>query len=287
MKTRNTLLGTALLSGLMTASICGASLSEPIDLQPFTIPNHPQLTKMVKLSNLPSGYVDAAIKVSYTIDRTGVPHDIQIIAPKDPALTQSVVSAISQWRFKPVYKAGVAVETKVIQPLRINPVVSADMTKLQRGSMPKAVRSDPAAFAAPTAGSDSRSQQLRKPLSFREAFAGYDSHPALIHLDTVTCYGSVSLKDGDTEAAVIESLGLPRKLAENVWAYASFQGVGGGPDRHACHTLLVTLRDGRIAALALGNETAVSAAAVQLHYDPNYLEAILMDLHKEMTSRET
>lgn len=267
MKTRNTLLGTALLSGLMTASIFGASLSEPIELQSFTRPSHPQPTKMVKPSNLPLGYVDATIEISYTIDPTGVPRDIQIIAPKDPALTKSVVSAISQWRFKPVYQAGVAVATKVIQPLRINPVVSADMTKLQRGSMQKAVRSDPTASAAPTVGSDLR--------------------PAFIHLDSVTCYGSVSLQDGDTEATVIERLGLPRKLSANVWAYASFKGVGGGPDRHACHTLLVTLRGGRVAALALANEPAVSAATVQLNYEPSYLEDILMDLHKEMTSRQT
>lgn len=267
MKTRNTLLGTALLSGLMTASIFGASLSEPQDLQSFTRPNHPQPTKIVGPSNLPPGYVDATIEISYTIDPAGVPHDIKIVSPKDPALNKSVISAVSQWRFQPVYKEGIAIETKVIQPLRINPAASADMTKLQRGSMQKAVRSDPAAFASPTAGTH--------------------VHPALIHLDMVTCYGSVSLKDGDTEAAVIESLGLPRKLSENVWAYASFKGVGGGPDRHACHTLLVTLRGGRVAALALANETAVAAAAVQLNYDPNYLEDILMDLHKEMTSRQT
>ena len=81
---------------------------------------------VVDPTDLPLRYAGATVRLLLTVDATGVPKNIVIVSPDDPALAQGITSAISQWRFTPALKDGVPVETRIELPLRL-PDAPAEM----------------------------------------------------------------------------------------------------------------------------------------------------------------
>ena len=59
------------------------------------------------------------VEVKFVVDAGGIPHDITVADSGDPHISESLVEAVSQWRFKPLLKDGKAVPSKVILPVRI------------------------------------------------------------------------------------------------------------------------------------------------------------------------
>jgi TonB family protein len=62
--------------------------------------------------------IEGSVLLKVVIDRTGVPHDIEVVRPLDSGLDANAVTAVSQWRFDPGRKDGLAVD--VIASIEIN-----------------------------------------------------------------------------------------------------------------------------------------------------------------------
>jgi len=79
----------------------------------------PVPAKVVAPTDLPRRYEGATVRLSLTIDAAGVPHDIKVVSTRDNALTRSLVTAVSQWRFTPARRNGTPVSTKVELPIEL------------------------------------------------------------------------------------------------------------------------------------------------------------------------
>ena len=60
-----------------------------------------------------------SLEVAFTVNAAGKPSGIYVLSNKDTELSEAVVSAVSQWQFKPAQKDGVAVPMKVVLPVRV------------------------------------------------------------------------------------------------------------------------------------------------------------------------
>lgn len=60
----------------------------------------------------------AEVVLEFVVDKTGVPRAISVAASNDEALAAAAIKAVAEWRFTPVLKDGVTVDTKVKLPLR-------------------------------------------------------------------------------------------------------------------------------------------------------------------------
>jgi TonB family protein len=63
---------------------------------------------------------DTTVVVGMIVDKTGKPSDLKIVRSADPALDQSVLSAVSQYRFTP----GTVSNEPVAIPLNLEVVIS-------------------------------------------------------------------------------------------------------------------------------------------------------------------
>ncbi len=61
----------------------------------------------------PSG---TEVILEFVVDRTGVPRDITVFKSNDVELAEKAVEVVAEWRFTPVLKDGVTVDTKVKLP---------------------------------------------------------------------------------------------------------------------------------------------------------------------------
>jgi TonB family protein len=79
----------------------------------------PAPTKVVKPMGLSRRLEGATVTLRFTVDESGKPRDIQVLAPHNGALTRNLVSAVSQWEFTPGRKNGKAVSTHVELPVKL------------------------------------------------------------------------------------------------------------------------------------------------------------------------
>lgn len=59
-----------------------------------------------------SAHISGRSLLSVVIDENGVPRDIKVISPLPDGLEEKAIEAVSQWRFKPATRNGVAISTK-------------------------------------------------------------------------------------------------------------------------------------------------------------------------------
>jgi TonB family protein len=59
------------------------------------------------------------LEVEFTVSAAGKPSGINVLSSKDSQLSEAVVSAVTQWQFKPAQKDGIAVPMKVILPVHV------------------------------------------------------------------------------------------------------------------------------------------------------------------------
>lgn len=64
-------------------------------------------------------YHGAVVQLEFVVDETGKPVDLAVKSSPDDRLASTVLDAVKQWRFKPAERDGVAVETKVLLPVKI------------------------------------------------------------------------------------------------------------------------------------------------------------------------
>ena len=63
---------------------------------------------------------DTTVVVGMIVDKTGKPSDLKIVRSADPALDQSVLAAVSQYRFTP----GMVSNQPIATPLNLDVVIS-------------------------------------------------------------------------------------------------------------------------------------------------------------------
>ena len=80
------------------------------------VPPQPIETVAPEIADRHAGRV---IKVRLTVDSDGLPHDVQVLNSMERQLINQIVRAVSQWKFTPGARDGVAIETRVIMPLQV------------------------------------------------------------------------------------------------------------------------------------------------------------------------
>ena len=65
-------------------------------------------------------YVGAKIDVAFTVDAKGTPTELTVVSSPNADVAKAVKDAVKKWRFTPDRKNGVAVETKVLLPIRVS-----------------------------------------------------------------------------------------------------------------------------------------------------------------------
>jgi len=80
----------------------------------------PAPTSVVKPS-VPAEFAGRTVVLEFVVDAAGIPRDISVKGddPIPTRLLTPVVDAVARWKFTPLRRAGVAVASKVILPLRI------------------------------------------------------------------------------------------------------------------------------------------------------------------------
>jgi protein TonB len=72
-------------------------------------------------------YNGASVQLEFVVDGQGKPVDLAIKSVTDDRLAAAVLDAVKQWRFKPVERDGVPVETKVSLPVKIVESAETDL----------------------------------------------------------------------------------------------------------------------------------------------------------------
>ena len=82
-------------------------------------PGVPVPVAVVSPSDVRAKYAGAKVELSFTVDAKGNPTAFSVVSSPDAALAKVIMDAVSQWRFSPAQKNGLAVATKVVLPVRI------------------------------------------------------------------------------------------------------------------------------------------------------------------------
>jgi TonB family protein len=83
-------------------------------------PGVPVPISVVSPSDVSTKYLGAKVELAFTVDATGIPTGFSVVSSPDDALAKIVMDAVSEWRFTPAQKDGVAVATKVVLPVRVS-----------------------------------------------------------------------------------------------------------------------------------------------------------------------
>lgn len=119
MNTRNLVLATALLGGLLSLPASATTTTAHFQANAALPLELPAPAKIVHPVDLPRTFQRVTVMVSLVIDENGQPRDIRVVSARDRALTKSLVSAISQWQFTPARRNGTPVSVKALLPLEV------------------------------------------------------------------------------------------------------------------------------------------------------------------------
>lgn len=106
--------------GVLAGSASAASLEEAYLKQFSRGPGVPEPIKVVApaITDAPAG---AEAKIAFVVDIAGVPQAITVAATTHEGLAAAAVEAVKHWRFTPVVRDGITVETRVVLPVRATP----------------------------------------------------------------------------------------------------------------------------------------------------------------------
>lgn len=113
------LAGAVLFGGLISASSFASSSAAGAAAAALT--TVPAPSTIVAPEGLPRRFVGTTVKLTFTVDENGRPHDIALVKPTDRDLARSLVPALAQWRFTPAQEGGIPVAKRVMLPLTLTP----------------------------------------------------------------------------------------------------------------------------------------------------------------------
>lgn len=73
-------------------------------------------------------YHGSVVQLEFVVDESGKPVDLAVKSTPDDTLASAVLDAVKKWRFKPAERDGIAVETKVLLPVKIVDAMLAGTT---------------------------------------------------------------------------------------------------------------------------------------------------------------
>jgi hypothetical protein len=76
---------------------------------------------VVNPSGLPRDFQGAIIRVEFTLDAAGQPHDIKVLATENAVVQRQLVEAFRQWRFDLGANRSAATGRRYILPLQLTP----------------------------------------------------------------------------------------------------------------------------------------------------------------------
>jgi TonB family protein len=68
---------------------------------------------------LPHSHEGNTVNLAMTIDASGKPRNVRVLAGGDQSAYKHIIATVSKWQFKPARKDGVAVSSKVVLPLEV------------------------------------------------------------------------------------------------------------------------------------------------------------------------
>jgi TonB family protein len=83
-------------------------------------PGVPVPVAVVSPSDIDAKYIGAQVELAFTVDATGNPTGFSVVSSPDATLAKVMMDAVTQWRFTPAQKNGMAIATKVVLPLRVS-----------------------------------------------------------------------------------------------------------------------------------------------------------------------
>lgn len=119
MNTKNLVLVSAVLGGLLSIPAMATTTVAHHQSTSALKFEAPVPVRVVPPTGLPRSHEGATIILSLTVDAAGRPDDIKIVSRGDQGLSGHIVPAVSQWRFTPARKNGIAVTSKVMLPLEL------------------------------------------------------------------------------------------------------------------------------------------------------------------------
>jgi TonB family protein len=115
MNIKSLVIASALAGGLF----CSASAITTVTPGQITNFVAPVPASVVSPTDLPPSLKGATVILRLTVDAAGNPSNIKIVRGDSEALRRNLVSAVSQWKFKPALKNGVPVATQIELPLQL------------------------------------------------------------------------------------------------------------------------------------------------------------------------
>lgn len=104
----------SLLSGVAPAAILPSVIT--LDEQEMVAPAPRSIVTPV---GVPRRYLNEVVRLSLTVDETGRPRHVRLLACKDAALARALLPAVARWQFSPALKHGRPVSVEVILPVEL------------------------------------------------------------------------------------------------------------------------------------------------------------------------
>jgi TonB family protein len=120
MNSNKILLAATLAGGLLCSAVVASSAVVLSDLTISTAKDTmPVPTKIVNPTGISPGHRGEIVRLSLTIDESGLPHNVRFVSGRDPNLVQHLLPAVAQWKFTPAVKHGRPVATEVVLPIQL------------------------------------------------------------------------------------------------------------------------------------------------------------------------
>lgn len=120
MNRKNLFLAAALAGGLLSASVLSASVViNPAVMTAGAEYSAPVPVKIVNPAGIQRRFQGETIRLSLTVDETGQPHNINLLAERDPNLVRNLLPAVAQWKFTPAMKNGRPVSANIVLPIEL------------------------------------------------------------------------------------------------------------------------------------------------------------------------
>lgn len=120
MNSKTLLLAATLAGGLLSSAVVS---SAAVVLSDLTISSAeftaPVPVKVVNPTGISTSHRGEIVRVGLTIDEAGLPHNVHLLAGRDPGLVKYLLPAVAQWKFTPALKNGRAVATDVVLPIQL------------------------------------------------------------------------------------------------------------------------------------------------------------------------
>ena len=120
MNPKKFLLAATLAGGLLSVSVLSATvIIEPVGMNEVSSYSAPAPAKIVNPTGILRRYQGETIRLSLTIDETGMPHNISLLSERDPQLVKYLLPAVAQWKFTPAMKNGRPVAANIVLPIQM------------------------------------------------------------------------------------------------------------------------------------------------------------------------